>query len=71
VVLGPQADGAVVARLAVDLERVQVEGRAHRAETEGGDVGVRCVAPEQVQQQRGQQRPVGGGSTSPDCFSAR
>src|SRR5919206_5280816 len=58
VVLGPQADRAVVARLTVDLERVEVEGRAHRPEAEGRDVGARGVAPQQVQQQRGEQRAV-------------
>ena len=46
------------ARLAVDLERVQVEGRAYRPEAEGGDIGARRVASQQVQQQRGEQRPV-------------
>ena len=39
-------------------ERVQVEGRAHGAKVEGRHLCIRQLAAQQVQQQRGDQRPV-------------
>src|SRR6185436_4011800 len=58
-VLGPQLDGlAVVLKLAVDAERVQVERRPDGLEAERRDVGLGQAAPHQVHQQRGDQRPV-------------
>jgi hypothetical protein len=67
VVSCPQAHGGVVARLAVDLKRVQVEGRSHGTEAEARDVGVRCVTAQQVQtrwQRHGGRNPPRSGCPS-------
>jgi hypothetical protein len=59
VFLRPQPDAlAVVLRLSVDAQRMRVERRPHRLEAEGGDVGLRRVAPQQVHQQRRDQRAM-------------
>src|SRR6185295_10053852 len=51
-VLRPQLDRlAVVLKLAVDVERVQVEGRTHGLEAKRRDIAIRRVAAHQVHQQ--------------------
>src|SRR4051812_37211465 len=59
VIGGPKSNGlAIGLRLPADVEGVEVEGRANGLEAEARHVGTGHLAPQQVHQQRGDQRAV-------------
>ena len=58
-VLSPEPNRLAISRqLAVDTQRMLIEGRAQGLECETGDIGLGQVAAQQVHQQRGDQRAV-------------